>query len=207
MTATICPHCGAENLTSPLITLCEPCGEPLSDAAKQDGPVLPRPDAAVRPPEPPVFPVLRPPEAPPPLMPTAPSGSPPPRQGAQPTPPAIAPTGFAIPLRLHTGLFVALPPICGFLGFALFGLLMFTEQLDVLPLGSFGHTIAFFGLTLGGVQLPRLLLMHVVPARCPQCGGPTKVRGTRPMTYQCRVCGHLHRTSTSEGNYSAGVGS
>jgi len=99
-----------------------------------------------------------------------------------------------------------LPPICGFLGFGFFAFLMFTGRLHAVPLGNFGHTVAFFGLTIGGMQLPRLLLMHLLPARCPQCGGPAKTRGGSPITYRCLACGHVHQTSSNDGNFSASVG-
>ena len=37
-------------------------------------------------------------------------------------------------------------------------------------------------------------LTRLLPARCPACGGQAFQRGSRPIYYECRECGHVVTT-------------
>ncbi len=41
-----------------------------------------------------------------------------------------------------------------------------------------------------------------VPARCPVagCGGPAYCHGSHPISFTCRKCGHIHRTTLHDGD-------
>jgi DNA-directed RNA polymerase subunit RPC12/RpoP len=58
---------------------------------------------------------------------------------------------------------------------------------------------AAFGLSAGGAELTRRAFRRLVPVRCPECGGRAYGRGTAPVTYVCRHCGHSHDTGIREG--------
>lgn len=62
-------------------------------------------------------------------------------------------------------------------------------------------TLAFIVSFLVGLIIPRLLFTYLIQARCPACGGPSVFHGGRPITYHCTSCGHVHRTSVSEGGH------
>lgn len=54
-----------------------------------------------------------------------------------------------------------------------------------------------FGLSIfGPVMLVRVLFRCMFFARC---GGRSYARGSRPITYVCKSCGHVHETGVSEG--------
>jgi hypothetical protein len=68
--------------------------------------------------------------------------------------------------------------------------------------GGWGFIVLFFatfGLSVGGAELTRGAFRRLVPAHCPQCGGQAYGRGTAPVTYVCRRCGHTHDTGIREG--------
>lgn len=84
-------------------------------------------------------------------------------------------------------------------------------QVGVSVLGMLAAGVAFFliipqmqlspvmmGLALAGLggaatTVPRML-MALLPARCPVCAGPAFCRGSRPIRFVCRSCGHEHDT-------------
>jgi hypothetical protein len=98
----------------------------------------------------------------------------------------------------------------GLFAFALVAFVPFNGEAPVLlrlcdrwgvpsVLGFFGLFFATCGLSVGGAELTRWAFRQLVPARCPQCGGQAYGRGTAPVTYVCRCCGHIHDTGIREG--------
>jgi hypothetical protein len=56
----------------------------------------------------------------------------------------------------------------------------------------------FFATVILGHRLARAGFRRLVSARCPECGGPSYCRGSRPIRYVCRACGRVHVTRWSE---------
>lgn len=54
--------------------------------------------------------------------------------------------------------------------------------------------MAIFGSFILAILGVNLLFKYVVPAACPECGGRTIPRGSRPISYHCRDCGFIRRT-------------
>lgn len=187
----ICPHCGAGNRRSPLVTLCDECGGSFDPA----GPARPTP----APPAGPLPPSL---PKPPGLAPRPPSVSQPsllaptPEAAAGPPP---ATTGrraaLTLPVGVHLFLLIA-GSMGGFLGLGVLGM-AHSEWFEAIGIPFL--PVGFFAGPLLGYLIPRLILKFVVLARCPKCSGPAVFRGGRPITYHCKSCGHVHRTSVSEG--------
>ena len=73
---------------------------------------------------------------------------------------------------------------------ALYGLIASKELM--------GGMVGFFA---GGLIM-RALFRNLIPTKCPNpaCGAFTAYqRGSQPLTYLCRTCGHEHVTTISEG--------
>jgi hypothetical protein len=99
---------------------------------------------------------------------------------------------------MSTGLHLSLTIIAqmgGFAGGALF-VMMHMEQINALGINI---RFAVIGSAILGVMLPRLIFKFLIPAQCPECGERSIFHGGRPITYHCKSCGHIHRTSVSEG--------
>ena len=98
----------------------------------------------------------------------------------------------------------------GFFAFAFAGFVPINGEAPVLlrllarlgvP-GGLGFIVLFFtasGLSVGGAELTRWAFQRLMPAHCPQCGGPAYGRASVPVTYVCRRCGHTHDTGIREG--------
>jgi hypothetical protein len=56
----------------------------------------------------------------------------------------------------------------------------------------------FFGGAALGLRLGTAFAVRCLPARCPQCGGRTFYRPSRPITYHCRSCQHVHQTRVGQ---------
>ena len=65
-----------------------------------------------------------------------------------------------------------------------------------LKLSSIAMTVALGLLGAAATTLPRMLVW-LIPARCPQCGGPAYCRGSQPIRFECRRCGLDHDTGIS----------
>ena len=100
-----------------------------------------------------------------------------------------------MPIGLHLFLSI-LSQAVGALGCA-FLVMTHTKQIEAMGIND---TFAFFGSFILGSVIPRLLFKYLIPASCPECGDRAIFRGGRPITYHCKACGHVHRTSISEGN-------
>ncbi len=76
--------------------------------------------------------------------------------------------------------------------------LMSTSVLIVtrLELTTMWATITVGMLGAGATVVSRMVTW-LIPAKCPQCSGPTYCRGSRPIRFECRRCGHLHNTGIS----------
>ena len=74
--------------------------------------------------------------------------------------------------------------------------LMFHKRLEAMGIN---FVLPAFVAFVFGYFAPRALLKFAIAARCPKCGGPADFHGGQPMTYQCRICGHVHRTAVFEG--------
>ena len=200
----ICPHCGAADPASGIVTLCRKCGKPLADT------VLPSPVPLGARPSPTVPSV---PSAPPPPMPIPK----PPWEGPglpddlgvaeeaeagseTPQPPSFglgsphADWPLRLPIALHLTLYI-LGTMAGFMGLPM---LLMSRGLPLLP-QWLPMPIAFLGSGIVGLTLAKLAFRFLILGRCPKCGGAARVRDGRPMTYTCLVCGHVHRTSVSGG--------
>ena len=53
------------------------------------------------------------------------------------------------------------------------------------------------GMLGAGATVVSRMVTWLIPAKCPQCSGPTYCRGSRPIRFECRRCGHLHNTGIS----------
>jgi hypothetical protein len=89
-----CPHCGAENTRSPIVTICYRCFKSL-DSAPQPMPAAPMPAAPVPVPPPPPPAAVRPRALPPPPEPELGPAAPPPMPSA---PPVTVPTPLGAPV-------------------------------------------------------------------------------------------------------------
>jgi len=190
--ARVCPHCGAENPVSALVTLCRRCRRALDSAAA--GSVLP-------PPVP--MPSRSPGFAAEPLP--SDIGSPTDEALADPSPPlsvsppsvepsAYASWPFTLPIWLHLPLSI-IATMAGFLGGAAF---MGIRGPHLLP-HWIPMPIGFFGGAILGLLSAKLIFGALILGRCPKCDGAARMKSGRPMTYTCQVCGHVHRTSVSGG--------
>jgi len=184
-----CPHCGAENPRSPLVTLCDECGRSLDGGAPPTTPA-PATSAPAMPPKPcgPATPPLSIPQAPVPAsMPEAPP---------EPAPAVGWRAALTLPVRVHVSV-LFYGSMAGFAGVAILAL-THSHWFDAvgIPFMPFGYALVP---GLGGlaVAIVQLLLKFVILARCPECSGPAAFAGGRPITYRCRSCGHVHRTSVS----------
>ncbi len=198
-----CPHCGAANPTSAIVTLCRKCGKSLSDTVLP--PPVPRgahpsPTAAPTPaPPPPPLPIPRPPwEA---------SGLPDDLgtpDDAEPESPSVPPmTGLPPasadwPLRLPIGLHLALSILATMAAFIGLPILLMTRGIRSLP-HWLPFPVLFFGGAVLGVLVARAAFRFLILGICPQCGRAARMQAGRPITYHCLACGHVHRTPVSGG--------
>lgn len=87
------------------------------------------------------------------------------------------------------------------IGAAAVGALVAFVLFFVFVLGRGHHPVVTslaFALAMGaGWGLPRAAV-RLLPARCERCGGPAYCRGSRPVTYACRSCGHAGDTGVHE---------
>ncbi|MBM3497726.1 MAG: hypothetical protein FJX74_03560 [Armatimonadetes bacterium] len=204
MSSRVCPHCGATNPDSAIITLCRRCGGSLESTALP--PAVPRgvwlSGSAPTPPSPPPppLPVPRPPwerAALPDDLGTAEASEP---AVDMPPPPGL---GLASPyadwpLRLPIWLHLTLDIIVTMASFLGFPMLVATRGEAFVPQWC-PAPVAFLGSAVVALLTMRLLFGHVVLGRCPRCGGGAKMRTGRPITYHCQACGHVHRSKVSGG--------
>jgi hypothetical protein len=97
-------------------------------------------------------------------------------------------------IRLHLALGIAAEAAGVVLVFALFAWF-------AIDSGAPGPILVLLFLAgfVAGVVLPRAVFRWLVPARCGRCGGLAYRQGSRPITYACRACGHVHDTGVREG--------
>ncbi|MFT7676277.1 MAG: hypothetical protein ACI8QC_000247 [Planctomycetota bacterium] len=102
---------------------------------------------------------------------------------------------------MKIGLHLTLSIVGEFAAFGLgagYSMVQFMKNNDELGAAGLLH----FGLALlGPVLLVRVVFRCLLFARCPQprCGGRSYARGSKPITYVCKSCGHVHETGVSEG--------
>lgn len=107
------------------------------------------------------------------------------------------PSEGLLPIWAHMALYIG-GSMVGFLGGAVIGA---TASATLLPHGpGFVHMVLFFGGAILGLHIPRLIMGRVFTACCPKGGGPAFIEGHRPISYRCRNCQYLHRTTVTEGN-------
>lgn len=99
--------------------------------------------------------------------------------------------------RMSTGVHVGLQITLSMLG-GLIGFVTFVTVLRNSYASNITSTIVFILVTGAGVVIPRLLIC-LIPARCPNCSGPTYCRDSRPIKFVCRACGHIHNTGITLG--------
>lgn len=84
-------------------------------------------------------------------------------------------------------------------GGAIGGVLLAMGQVKDFHAWGISFPFVFLSFFILGLIVPRLVFQFLIPAICPQCGCWAFRSGSRPITYSCRSCGHIHKTSVSEG--------
>jgi hypothetical protein len=59
---------------------------------------------------------------------------------------------------------------------------------------TFYDMLLFFLVPIMGAIIPGVSLGLCVPAACPHCHGRAYYAWSKPITYRCKDCGHLHNT-------------
>ncbi len=83
---------------------------------------------------------------------------------------------------------------------AIGGLALASVNFEWIKALGINGTVAGIGALVIGYVAARLTFTHVIPAKCPKCGGRAVFNGGQPVTYHCRSCGHVHRTRVREGS-------
>jgi hypothetical protein len=86
----------------------------------------------------------------------------------------------------------------GFLGCTI----LVIRNMEQIEAWGINGIIAFFGAAILGGILPSAIFHFLIPARCPECSGRSVVsegRSGTPITYNCKSCGHIHKTPLSVG--------
>ena len=95
--------------------------------------------------------------------------------------------------RLHLFLMIGCE-VLGFVGAALWVLLHYQRDADLVNVWVIGPALAMIG-------VPPLVFRFLIAARCaaPGCPGRARPRGSSPIRYHCATCGHVERTKVSIG--------
>jgi hypothetical protein len=96
--------------------------------------------------------------------------------------------------RLHLALGIVVEAAGMIVALILFIRFVFSSQLP-----GYLQVPIFLAAAVAGMALPRAVFRSLVRARCAQCGGPADRRDGRPITYVCRLCGHVHDTGVRDG--------
>jgi hypothetical protein len=101
---------------------------------------------------------------------------------------------FTLQRCMRIGLHLTLMTLGEFTGFVVgvLALLVLLPEEFRSAAAPFYLVLLFGGAVVGTLGM-RWLLGRIA-ARCPRCGGRAFPQGTRPISYHCRECGHIHET-------------
>ena len=97
-----------------------------------------------------------------------------------------------MPINLHLYLRIVFQA-AGFLGGPIL-VSMNMKQIEALGINGI---LALVGSVFLGAAIPSAIFHFLIPARCPKCSDRSFVHEGRPITYRCKSCGFIHKTSLS----------
>lgn len=103
-----------------------------------------------------------------------------------------------MPVWLHANL-TALSILVGTFG-SIIGLAVYGEALRINQLQGTPGKVVLLAIIVSGALAPWLLFKHLIPAKCGNCGGRTRMVRSRRIKYRCRSCGHRQRSGVWLGN-------
>jgi hypothetical protein len=109
-----------------------------------------------------------------------------------------------LPICLHLAVLFA-AQAAAFLAGGGLAMLLWTGPWDAsVPMRSAGYAIYLAVPSLLGWLAAGAVVRGRIRARCPLCGGPSRCRGSDPVSYTCEACGHVSTSGARKGRKERG---